>query len=395
MMPSAFVLLEALPLTPNGKLDRKALPSPEYGVATKQLVPAQTLDESRLILLWQALLGVQPIGVEDNFFALGGHSLLATQLVHRMRETLQRPVSLQQLFQTPTIRTLLQGMTEVQSALTAFVPLRKVEQQGNLSQAPLFLLPPAGGMALPYTTLLPYLAATQPVYAYQARGIYDDLPPFASIEEMATTVRQEMKQIQPQGPYRLGGWSFGGMVAFAVACQLRQQGEQVEFLGVMDAYPPTDAPAAVAEELSTQAELEGFFYLLGDIMGVDYHRLDAELFADATQQTEPVAWLLDQLRERGMPLALEPTLVKRIWTTLKQNGRLMQAYQPPCYDGAITLFCAEASAPADGAARWQALTPQPVETVWVKGEHNTMLNASLVEKLGRELAKRLQAVHGG
>jgi amino acid adenylation domain-containing protein/non-ribosomal peptide synthase protein (TIGR01720 family) len=397
MIPSAFVTLETMPLTPNGKLDRRALPAPDYAAASAQHVPPETLAETQLTLLWQSVLGVQPIGVEDNFFALGGHSLLATQLVQRMSETLQHPVSLQQLFKTPTIRSLLRGLTEVQSTLTSFVPLRTSGKQsdGKHKHSPLFLLPPAGGLVFPYRTLLPYLASAQPIYALQARGIYNDLPPFESLAELACATIQEMKSIQPHGPYTLAGWSFGGMVAFEIARQLLQQGEAVAFLGVIDSYPYAPDPTAGEEMLTPQAELQAFVYLLGDVMGSDYRNLQETLFVDALEHQQPLAWLLDEISRQGHRLVMEPAIIQRIWQTLQHNVQLMQAYQPQPYGGRITLFCAEESAPADGSQRWQALTPQPIETVWVSGEHQTMLNAAKVEKLGRELEMRLQAVDGG
>jgi len=131
---------------------------------------------------------------------------------------------------------------------------------------------------------------------------------------------------------------------------------------------------------------------LGDIVRLDYHDLDDDLFERAAEQDEPVDWLLDQMSEQGVPPAMDPVIVKRIWLTLKRNCQLMQAYQPQSYDGAITLFCAEESAPEDDLQRWQTLTPHFVETVWVGGEHNTMLDVEHVERLGRGLATRLEAV---
>ncbi|MEM7134559.1 MAG: amino acid adenylation domain-containing protein [Chloroflexota bacterium] len=390
MIPSSFVMLDKMPLAPSGKLNQNALPEPTYTEQLTKHVPPETLDETRLVLVWQEVLDVRPIGVEDNFFELGGHSLLATRLVQRMGQTLQRDISLQQVFKSPTIRSLLQGLNRPQTTTNSFIPLRT--NRNPDASNPLFLIHAVSGVAFPFLTLLPYLASDQAVYALQARGIYDDLPPFDSLEALATAAIQEMKSTQPDGPYAIAGWSFGGMVAFEMACQLTQQGEAVSFLGVIDAYPRTDNQASVLEGPTTPEELQAFCYLLGDILSVDYHCLDNDLFDRAARQNAPVDWLLEQMSEQGISPAMDPTIVKRIWTTTKHNSQLMQSYQPQPYDGTIILFCAEESAPEDGPQRWQALTPQFVETIWASGEHTTMLNAEHVERLGQALAARLEGV---
>ena len=390
MIPSAFVTVETMPLTPNGKLDRRALPAPDYAGEVRNHVPAETLDETRLLLVWKEVLGVDTIGVEDNFFELGGHSLLATQLVHQTGHTLQRDFSLQQLFKSPTIRGLLRGLDEAQTATTSFVPLRVGGNLANDHRAPLFLIHPAGGVVFPYLTLSSHLSSAQPVYALQARGIYDDLPPFESLEALATATIYEMKTIQPHGPYTIGGWSFGGMVAFEIARQLSQQGDEVRHLAVMDTYPSTPDQATSRAIPTAQEELQAFFYLLGDVMGCDYGHLSDDLFTNALEHEQPVEWLLDQMSQQGYRFGLSPSIIKRIWLTLKRNTQLMVDYQAKHYEGIITLFCASESAPEDGTQRWQAFTSHPVDTVWVSGEHQTMLNVEHVQTLGRELEKRLQ-----
>lgn len=392
MLPAALVALPAMPLTPHGKIDRRALPAPVYASATRDLVPAETLDEMRLLLVWQRVLGVQPIGVEDNFFELGGHSLLAPQLIYQMRQTLQRDFSLQQLFATPTIRSLLQRVAQPQVPVTSFVPLRSGEPGKCGERAPLFLIHAISGLVFPFTALLPYLAATQPVYALQARGIYDELAPFSSLDALAAATIQEMKTIQPHGPYAIAGWSFGGLVAFEIARQLASAGETIAFLGIIDAYPGLSAQAMTQALATPQAQLHAFVDLLLNAIGGDQPSLPEELFCKALAQAEPVEWLLVQINQQRPWLALDPAIMKRIWRTLKHNGQLLQAYQPRPFPGMITLFSAEASAPVDGLRRWQALTPHPVQRIWVNGEHNTMLNPPQVEKLGRELEKRLQGV---
>ncbi len=394
MIPAAFVFLDAMPLTPNGKLNRRALPKPDYGKTRQSFVPAETSDETRLLVVWHEVLGVQPIGVEDNFFELGGHSLLAAQLVQRMRQTLQREVSLRQVFSTPTIRGLLQSLDDQQTETNSFVKLR----MGDTTQTPLFLCYPGSGVIFAYTPLLPYLPSTQPVYALQAQGIYDDLPLFASIEALAAQTINEMKSIQPQGPYSLVGLSFGGIVALEVAYQLKQQGEEVALLGMIDTYPPLNDQATQQEETPLPKALQQFLYVIGDDIHVDYRCLGNEIFERAAKQEEPIGWLLEQMRAQGIPPAMDPAIFKRMWIATKHNQQMMQAYQLKPYNGDITIFCAEESvsgkqAPLgaeEGVQRWQHLTQRPVETVWVRGGHYTMFTPENVESLGRALTTQLE-----
>lgn len=376
-------LQKLIALIPTAQIPNISVPAP---LSTPYVAP-RTFTEVQLVKIWEEILGIQPIGVEDNFFDRGGHSLLATQLVHHMRQTLQRDFSLQQILKSPTIRGLLREVDEGETASTSFVPLRTGDgNEGN--RAPLFLIHPAGGLVFPYSNLLPHLDSKQPVYALQARGIYDDLPLFESLEALASAAIQEIKTIQPHGPVAIGGWSFGGLVAFEIARQLRQQDVEVGHLAVIDMYPNTsDGDIPTGPE-----ELQAFIYELGDKIGGDYRSLSDDLFFKAMQQEQPVEWLLAHLVEQGHRFLFDQAVIKRIWRTMNRNGQLMQAYRPQHYEGIITLFSSEESALEDGTQRWQALTSHPVETVWVSGKHHDMLQVEYVEKLGRELEKRLQQV---
>ena len=258
------------------------------------------------------------------------------------------------------------------------------------NRAPLFLIHPAIGFASPFSTLLPHLSLEQPVYALQARSIYDDLPPFESLEALAAGTIEEMKTIQPHGPYAIGGWSFGGMVAFEIARQLSHQGDEVRHLAVMDTYPIDPDHTTGGVILTAQEELQGFFYLLGNTIGSDYRRLPDELFVNALEHSQPIDWLLDQMSQQGYRFGLDHSIIKRIWRTIKRNGQLMEDYQTKHYEGIITLFSASESASEDDTQRWQAFTPHPVDTVWVSGDHGTMFNVEHVQTLGRVLEQRLQ-----
>jgi len=237
MTPSVFVHLEAFPLTPNGKVDRLALPAPEsVRPSTEESFVAPTsMVAHRLKQIWEELLDVRPIGMRDNFFHLGGHSLLAAQLVARIEQDSGKRVSLATLFAAPTIEQLVLAMQteEEKSSRTPLVPV-----QAGGSKSPFFYLHGAWDSDAFYCyQLSKRLGPDQPFYALPPYN-FTGLQAAPTIEEMATAHIQSIRTVQPQGPYVLGGFCNGGLVAYEMARQLQMQGECVARLVlVVPAYP--------------------------------------------------------------------------------------------------------------------------------------------------------------
>ena len=237
MAPAAFVMLYALPLTPNGKIDRRALPAPDQARPDLERAFAAPSDalELQLTKMWENILGVQPVGVTDNFFELGGHSLLAVRLFAQIEKTFGKKLPLATLFEAPTIEHLAdilrqQGWTSPWSSL---VPI----QPGG-SKPPFYCTHAGGGEVLFYRDLARHLGPDQPFYGLQLRTLNGIQMPHASVEEMAAHYIEEMRALQPEGPYYLGGSSFGGLVAFEMAQQLHAQGQKVALLALFDTYGP-------------------------------------------------------------------------------------------------------------------------------------------------------------
>ncbi|MBD2256449.1 amino acid adenylation domain-containing protein [Pseudanabaena sp. FACHB-2040] len=236
MVPAAFVQLKALPLNPNGKVDRRALPTPgvERPAVDSSWVAPQNQTEHQLIAIWEEVLQVQPIGVQDNFFDLGGNSLLATALFTKIERVLGRELPVSLLFDYPTVGQLAnflqQGEQTVQ--VRSLVAIRPGQ-----AKPPLFCMHTRTGQIFEYYGLTKYLEADQPVYGLQPTPtMRGQAPSYQPLEEMAADYIQDIRSLQPNGPYFLCGYSFGGLLAYEIAQQLSAQGQPIALLVLIDAF---------------------------------------------------------------------------------------------------------------------------------------------------------------
>ena len=236
MVPSAFVELREMPLTPNGKIDRRALPAPERSVLWPEEEPRAPRDrlESQLVAIWEEVLGIRPIGVQQNFFDLGGHSLLAVRLVHRVGKALGKNLPIATLLEAPTVERLAGFLRQGGSSLrwSSLVPI----QTGG-SRPAFFCVHGLGGTVMRFHALARHLGADQPVYGLQAQGLDPALPCHNTVEDMTTHYLMEVRSVQPQGPYYFGGYSFGGLVAIEMARQLLREGEEPRVVALFDTFP--------------------------------------------------------------------------------------------------------------------------------------------------------------
>ncbi|MEV4561989.1 amino acid adenylation domain-containing protein [Kitasatospora sp. NPDC049285] len=258
MVPAAFVLLDELPVTLNGKLDRRALPAPEFGAGGPDRAP-RTAVEQLLCSVFAEVLGVDRIGPEDGFFDRGGHSLSATRLVQRIRAALGAELSIRTVFAAPTPAALAAVLAERRAASDGLEPVLALRTGGDLP--PLFCLPPGAGLSWCYAGLLGGLPAGQPVYGLQSPALTDaGAARSADLAELAAGYAARITELRPQGPYRLLGWSAGGNLAHEVAVLLRERGQAVELLALLDSYPA----AGGAEVTEDQVFAEAFGPELGD-----------------------------------------------------------------------------------------------------------------------------------
>jgi amino acid adenylation domain-containing protein len=235
MVPVAIVTLDRFPLTPNGKVDRKALPAPARSTAEVNFTAAVSRDslDLQLIKLWEKVLNVRPVGLRDNFFDLGGNSLVAVRLFSEMRKLFDRSFPLSVLFQAPTVEKLADIIRKGgwSSHWTSLVPI-----QAGGSKPPFFCVHGGGGNVLIYRELARHLGADYPFYGLQARGLDGSNDYLTTTEAMAESYLREIRELQPEGPYYLGGFCMGGQVAVEIAQRLVRDGQQVNLLFVIDTH---------------------------------------------------------------------------------------------------------------------------------------------------------------
>ncbi|HWY54553.1 MAG TPA: amino acid adenylation domain-containing protein [Terriglobales bacterium] len=233
MVPSDFVILSAMPLTPNGKIDRRGLPAPEAEVSGETNAATDAL-ESQLIKIWQEVLGKKRIGTRDNFFELGGHSLLAAKLMYRAGQVLGKNLPLAMLVESPTVEQLAAALRQDgwSHHWSSLVPI-----QPSGSEPPFFCIHGVGGNAIGFHELGRRMGPDHPFYGLQSQGLDGKHPCHTSIQEMAAHYINEIRSLQPEGSYFLGGFSFGGLVAYEMAQQLRASGQEVGLLVLFDTYP--------------------------------------------------------------------------------------------------------------------------------------------------------------
>jgi surfactin synthase thioesterase subunit/acyl carrier protein len=238
MVPSTFMRLDAVPLTPNGKVDREALPEPEPSrpaLGSSFVVP-RTPTEQALAEIWAEVLGLDKIGIHDDFFDLGGHSLLAVRLVSKIEAKMGQSITLIELFQGRTIEHIARIVGEDHSGepSSAFVAI-----QPNGSNPPVF----AGGSHPRYVDIARRLGPNQPfyrldVYGLQSERLVEGQKAYGRVEDMAAHFIEELRAVQPKGPYYLIGGCEGGLVAFEIALQLQRQEEQIAYLSVWVVQAP-------------------------------------------------------------------------------------------------------------------------------------------------------------
>ncbi|MBZ8180967.1 non-ribosomal peptide synthetase [Oscillatoria salina] len=386
MVPSAFAVLDAFPLTPSGKVDKRSLPTKDLirANSTESFVPPRDTWEFALVQIWENLLNISSIGVTDDFFELGGHSLLAARLIAQINERFGQKLPLSILFQGATIENLAKVLQQ-QIGSNSDSPLVPIRSSG--SRIPLFCVHPAGGNIITYPNLASKLDAEQPFYALEQSPIQQE-PEIISVEETATHYIEEIRAVQPKGPYLLAGWCYGGLIAFEMAQQLQRQGEKIALLAVFDAIIPETKPQPTKDDDAKFIirSAEALKYLFGIDLSVSYNEIS---------HLTPEEQFNLLMKKANIVSNTEIQQHFRYYQLFKAHVQAMRDYVLQVYTNEITLFRAREEIPHDFQSAelysddpflgWSKYSEQPIKVIEVPGNHFSMFAEPHIQELGQQL----------
>ncbi|MFJ8313022.1 MULTISPECIES: amino acid adenylation domain-containing protein [unclassified Streptomyces] len=375
-MVPVTVVLDALPLTPSGKVDRRALPAPDFAAAVSSREPRDPVEEA-LCGLFAQVLGLERVGVDDSFFDLGGHSLLAVRLVSRA-QTAGLRITVADVVLHRTVAELAtraeQAGPAADGALDPFAPVLPIRPGGD--EPPVFFVHSGLGFSLPYVGLAGYLDRRHPLYGLQSTAVGGGAPLPTDIRAVAAEYIGHIRRLWPHGPYRLLGWSYGGVLAHEIAVQLQQAGEEVDFLANLDGYPGRtvrDEGEQDDRELVLRA-LEGLGHSRGEFAG------------------RPVtpAELLDVLRQNNHPLAeLGEEGIPRLLRLARTHGDLMDRFTAGRFTGDMHLLVATQEWSADEmdelTGRWEAHVDGELRIHGIDCGHEYLMHPGPQAVVGRVL----------
>ncbi|HEX2081774.1 MAG TPA: amino acid adenylation domain-containing protein, partial [Longimicrobium sp.] len=388
MVPAAFVRLDAFPVTAGGKVDRRALPAPEGdALATRGYEAPVGETEEVLAEIWAEVLGVERVGRRDNFFELGGHSLLAVRVISRMRQVLEAEVVLAHIFSHPTVESLAARLAGADDQHRSD---RAIAIRPTGSRPPLFLVYDGTGSALYAQVLHPHIDAEIPVYALPAPSPPE--PPLRTVEAMAARLVRMIREVQPAGPYRLAGWSFGGVLAYEVAAQLIGRDETVEFVGMFDSLRPAGSTAAARSAAeSRDARLDHALILhalrtADTTAGGGGAESDEEIAAAGDADLET---FVRKCREEGLlPRHVTVAQARAVRDRLRNHQRAVREYSPQPLPVLLHQFPAGDSRLTDPTRGWGTFHPRGwLRVTPVPGTHLSMMRPPNAATLGEALSR--------
>jgi amino acid adenylation domain-containing protein len=394
MVPATYVQMATWPLSPNGKIDRAALPVPQPE-ASPQLSyePPQGEIEEALAAIWQELLHVERVGRNDHFFDLGGHSLSAVALQTRIKR-LGAVVPLAALFQHPTIKALAAyifcGPTHQGQADASIIGTGVEEQEdtilmreGSPQERPVFFVHELTGDVQPLFPLANTLDAALPVVGL----MLNDTVHLESVERLAAQHVRAMRRVQPQGPYRVVGHSFGGVVAYEIAHQLLDDRETVDFVGLIDCYRPTLKLSAMLAAEVNITEVA----LLAILINFLYPYIEPAILAEIERIPEVEAAVERAKQENLLPPEMSAEHVRRWARNWRASHAAMAKYTPPALDIYVHQFTAEDTLPGEDDSRgWRGLQGERVHCIPVGGSHYTIVMQPTVKILARHMSAALE-----
>jgi amino acid adenylation domain-containing protein len=391
MVPTTITLLEKLPLTPSGKIDRQALRAADrrQDATTGEFVAPGDELEGQLSRIWEEVLDTRPIGVTDDFFDLGGHSLLAVRLFALVEQRLNRKLPLSTIFEGPTVKHMAEVLRREETVSSSRSPLVEIQPRGD--KQPFFCVHPAGGNVLCYAALSRHLGDEQPFFGLQVRGLDGSEEAHTNIADMAADYVRALRAAQPEGPYMIGGWSMGGIVAFEMAQRLRAQGQHVALLALIDSAPP-DGSVGQFEESEAELWL-GFAQDLG--LAFNDLAVDWKQFMHLGSEDQ-LAQALEMAKAGAVvPKEIGLAEFRRMFETFRTNVRAMRQYAPRPYQGSVSLLWAKAwgeKTLQNFSASWRTLISGSVKIYETPGDHYSIMRAPHVARLAELLKTCIETV---
>ena len=392
MIPEKIVFIKSFPLTTSGKVDRKSLPEPDnlQSETEGSMIRPRNPLEFQITQLWEETLQRGSLSVTDNFFEVGGHSLLAVRLMSKIEKILGKRIPLTALFHEGTIENLASVVRE-STDQHHFSPLVELQSQGE--KTPFCCVHPAGGNVLCFFEMGKIIGRNRPVYGLQSKGVDGEEEPLDKVETMASYYIGELLKIQPEGPYFLGGYSFGVHVAFEMARQLIDQGKEVGILAILD-----------TPGLGQKEELDGSLddtRLLAHIVTQIESHFESHLgitYEDLVVLDEESQYnlIIERMKENSiLPEDGSQKQLTGLVRVFKMNSQAMDIYRPKMYAGDITVFAAKSLCdrfPSDDSLRWGEVTTGEVRVVAIPGDHSSFLKSPYVEVFAEELEKWLEMI---
>jgi thioesterase domain-containing protein len=398
MVPADYVMLDSIPLTPNGKIDRKAMPSPEPVRAAEDdgYVAPRDKFEAYLCEAWAAVLGLQRVGIRDDFFELGGHSLLAVKLWQRVQQILpveQLPLSA--LLEAPTVERFAVRLRIAKADHSQFLVRMR---PGTSNRPPFFCVHGAGGNVLHMRALAMALPADLPFYCFQDKGL-DGSEPFESIEENARCYVNEIRKMQPHGPYYLGGTCHGGRLAFQMARTLEELGEPVAALVLIDSFNH-----AFVRSLSKRERLllNVRFYnrrMVCHVRKMFSLRLDewlgyiSGLFKALSKRARSSAEEAAQDEAEMIKAVIGTPLGENLTRVIHANVIASRKFVPKPYGGGAIIFRASArklNPYDDYYMGWGSVVRGGIECFELEGDHMSILEQPAVQLIADKLDAKLK-----
>lgn len=393
MIPSEWMFLRELPRLGSGKLDRKSLPPLDRDRAgfARTIVAPRNAAETELVKIWEEVLGKHPISVRDNFFDLGGHSLLAVRLITAVEQSFGRKLHLSDLIRSPSIENLAALLrSSKQLPTSSVVPIQKLG-----TRPPLFCVHGGGGHVLRFLPLALELGSEQPFYGLRSPD-FEGVPGEVTVERLAEIYLDEIRTVQKDGPYYLAGASFGGLVAYEMACRLEAQGQKVALVALFDTANPTAYKSIRLREslnYKTQSLLFKLQRYRGRFVRAPFSTLVRQGWEIINSIRARLAFLVwsaaravCRWMKRPLPFIFQDNL--KLFTVLARD------YTPKPYPGRVILFKAadqKAILGPDPELGWGSVAKGGVESYEVPGDHMTILDRPRVAKLAEELKRFLKS----